>query len=238
MPVWITKEETLKLTEAAIDSIGEVFMIIVDNASVMGTDYLQEMSDHYIRNDSNLGFAKAVNQGIKYLEENHPEITMIAVANNDILVSPNWQEVTKDILQDNKIFSLHFRMDNYDNLFDYGEKLAKSGMERWCTASFFVINTGANGYLYFDERFFNSYDDWDFFFRAREKGHFTSYTDRACYLHKFSHTQQLIPERAENDKKNSEQYKEKHGVYAEDQFIKMYPDQQKIGYWEGFRIKR
>lgn len=237
MPVYIKNDETLLLTEQAIDSLGDVLMVIVDNASDRGQEYLESMSDKYIHNEDNLGYAKAVNQGLKYLQEEHPEITLIAIANNDIRVSPNWQEVTREVLADPKVYSVHFRMIPYEQLLDYGEKVAKSGRERWCTQSFFVVDT-AKGLVFFDEDFFNSYDDWDYQYRVRASGLQTAYTDKACYQHHDSFTQKQIPEREENNKRNAEKFKEKHGEYAEQLFTQMYPDQMKLPYYEQFQMKR
>lgn len=238
MPVYIKNNPTLELTENAIDSLGEVFLVIVDNGSDTGGEYLKEMADKYIRNDSNQGFAAAMNQGLTYLKNEHPELNLICLSNNDIRVSPNWQEEVKTIMEDKKIYSLHPRMIAYNELFDYGDKIATSGMERWCTGSFFIINTEAHDIIFYDEQYFNSYDDWDLLYRVRETGLYTAYTDRFCYQHHHSFTQKQIPEREANDEKNKELFKILHGEYAEDLFTRMYPDQMKIDYWEAFKIKR
>ena len=85
MPVWIINEELRVLTMQAIQSLGKVNLIIIDNGSPLGGGYLRSVADIYIRNKKNLGYAKAVNQGIK-LSKNE----MKAISNNDIRVSPNW----------------------------------------------------------------------------------------------------------------------------------------------------
>lgn len=236
MPVYIKNDETLALTEAAIDSLGDTYLVIIDNASDRGTGYLQNISDCYIRNETNLGFAKAVNQGLKHIDEN-TDIKLVGIFNNDIRVSPNYQEVAKEVLQDPKVYSCHFTMLPYTELFDYEDFTATSGYERWCQGSCFVIDRSKDK-IYYDEEFLNSYDDWDFFYRIRDKGFQTAFTKKACFLHKDSHTQQQIPAREENNQKNAEVYKQKHGMYAEDQFVKMYPDQYKKDYLDTFKIKR
>ena len=236
MPVYILNERTLVLTENAIMSLGkpeDIFLVIVDNASTCGVDYLKDRADDYIQNKENLGYAKAVNQGIRSFIDSPQKL--IAIANNDIRVSPNWREVTRRVLKDPEIYSCHFRMTDYEIPFKYGRRIVKTGMERWCTGSFFVIDI-TDGPFFFDERFFNSYDDWDYSYRVREQGLFTTYTDMACYQHHHSWTQQQIPEREENDKKNAEYFKEKHGNYAEDLFKNMYPDQMEMDYLGGFNL--
>ena len=94
MPCFILNEEILVLTQNAIDSLGDVHLIIIDNASPAGGGLLRDRADLYIRNKSNLGYAIAVNEGIK-LSKNE----FIAIANNDIRVSKNWQEVTQEIIK-------------------------------------------------------------------------------------------------------------------------------------------
>lgn len=228
MPVWITDHETLDLTVDAINSIRNgapnCRMIIIDNASTLGTSVLRDMADIYVRNKENLGYAKAINQGLKLSG------SVVAVANNDIKVSSNWWKVAYDILVNlPDVGSVHFRMIPYNEPFSFGEEYWPEGKERWCSSSFFVVR---NGQLY-DEAFLNSYDDYDYWFRLRQQGYTTSYTNAASYQHKDSHSQQKRPDRAENDQKNLEYYKEKHGEYPDTQFANMYPAQMNLP-WRPF----
>lgn len=235
MPCWIVNDELLKLTEEAIISFGfdqvinlSVNLIIIDNGSTMGGGLLRNYARTYIRNRENLGYAKAVNQGLK-LSKNEFK----AIANNDIRVSPNWQEVVHEVFsKDDKIYSCHFRMTDYDVPFAYGNTIAITGKERWCTSSFFVIKSW-KPQLY-DEHFLNSYDDWDYHLRTRNSGWKQAYTDKACYQHHHSFTQKLIPKRELNDFNNREYFKQKHYGYPEDLFAKEFPDQMNVSYQEGF----
>lgn len=83
----------------------ELKVVVVDNNSDdKASVALSEFSDfvHFIRNDENLGFAKACNQGIKYLEEQVTE--GILITNNDMMLDPNCiQELYKCSLSDTKI---------------------------------------------------------------------------------------------------------------------------------------
>src|SRR3990167_10252690 len=120
VPVWITDEETLALTEAAVASlVPRERLIIVDNASTLGGGKLREMADVYIRNKENLGYAKAVNQGLKLAGE------IVVVSNNDVRVSPNWWEVSQEILKDFLVGTIHFRMIPYDSPFNLGSETHK-----------------------------------------------------------------------------------------------------------------
>ena len=230
MPVYITMPETLMLTQMAIASLGEVDLCIVDNGSIMGGGWLRSVANTYIRNKENLGYAKAVNQGLK-LSKN----ILIAVANNDIRVSSNWQKVAREVFITPQVYSCHFKMTDYDTPFTYGDKIAYTGKERWCTSSFFVINT-EQVLFYYDENFLNSYDDWDYQRTVRLAKFITAYTDKASYQHQHSHTQQLISGREETNKRNSTYFQEKWGDTAENLFAKDFPDQMLINYWEGFNI--
>lgn len=63
-------------------------LILVDNASSDGThEYLRTLKATIISNEKNLGCAKAWNQGIRASGG-----TMVAILNNDIVVTPGWLE--------------------------------------------------------------------------------------------------------------------------------------------------
>ena len=226
MPVYSISDEFVRLTENAIDSLGKCELIIIDNASTVGGGFLREKADIYIRNKENLGYAKAVNQGLKLCGKGE----FVAVANNDIRVSPDWEEISLDISKDQRVGSVHYKMLPYDEPFSTGGITWLSGKERWCTGSFFVMR---NLWL-FDENFLNSYDDWDLHYRMYKEGYKTAYTNRVQYQHLDSFTQQVIPDREERDKKNKEYFFKKHGNYPENLWIEMFPDQMFQSYRKGF----
>ena len=220
IPCWIINEGLVNLTENAVNSIRQAKdtkIIIVDNGSPLAGGLLRELADLYIRNKENLGYAKAVNQGLKMCDKGEP----VVVANNDVRVPPQWQDVALEILKDKKICSVHYRMIAYDQPFNPGNETWATGKERWCTSSFFVVR---NLQLY-DENFFNSYDDWNYWKEFRMKGYTTAYTNKAEYQHMDSYTQQFIPQRGENDARNREYFKKKWGMYPEEDFEKSFPGQ-------------
>lgn len=233
LPVYIITEELLQLTAATIESLGECHLILIDNGSTMGGGFLRSKADVYIRNKENLGYARAVNQGLKLALS-----SMIAIANNDIRVSPNWQEVAREAFEEPRTYSCHFRMTDYDVPFEYGKEIVYTGKERWCTSSFFVLNSqiSVDSLFSYDEHYLNSYDDWDYWFRVRQAKYRTAYSDKACYQHHHSTTQKLLPQREEQNTKNREYFKHKWGEYPEDLFTRLYPEQMKIPYQEGFAI--
>lgn len=217
MPVWCINEQLLNLTDLAIQSLGQCEKLIIDNGSTLGAGQLREWADLYVRNKTNLGYARAVNQGLKLSDPGE----FVCISNNDIRVSENWSSIAKEILKDPSVGSVHFRMIPYTQAFHPGNDIWIGGKERWCTSSFFVVR---NVQLY-DENFLNSYDDWSFWLEMRRKGYKQAYTNKAEYQHLDSFTQQFIPNRNENDFKNREYFKNKHGEYAEILFEKEFPGQ-------------
>ncbi len=213
MPVWAIDDATINITESAVESLKGHKLIIIDNGSTVGGGKLREWADIYIRNKTNLGYARAVNQGLKLtLSET------VAIANNDIRLPPYWDTVANEIILEGA-GSVHFRMIPYDQPFNPGKDTWIGGKERWCTSSFFVVRA----VQLYDEGFLNSYDDWDYWKRFREKGFKQAYTNKAEYQHYDSFTQERRPDRSENDFKNREYFKQKHGDYAEVLFEKEFP---------------
>lgn len=225
LPVWITSPDTLGLTEEACKTLktDNTRLIIVDNGSTLGGGRLRELADLYIRNKENLGYAKAVNQGLCLAGG------IVAVANNDIRVSDGWVEESLKILELDKVGSVHFRMIPYDQPFNKGDRTWITGKERWCSSSMFVM---VNAQLY-DEKFLNSLDDWDYWRRFREAGWKTAYTNKVEYQHLDSHTQQKVVNRNENDQRNLDYYMKKYGEHPEEWVQRMYPEQMNAP-WKPF----
>jgi len=233
MPVYILNEELLRLTEEAIDSLGKINLIVIDNASPVGGGFLRSKASIYIRNEQNLGFARAVNQGLKLTDARY-----IAIANNDIRVGGGWRDAAKEIFKKESVYSCHFRMLNYDDPLKCGDKVFIQGRERWCTSSFFVINTSQLKF-YFDENYgIGGYEDYDYWYTVLMSGMKTAYTTRACYQHRHSSTQNILSqdERSERDKKSIVYFKNKWGEEPENIFKKMYPEQWGEDYYSFFKV--
>ena len=232
IPCYINREELLQLTKQAVPTFGECELIVIDDCSPMGGGYLRSIADIYIRNKENLGYAKSVNRGLKLATGNY-----IAVANNDIRVSPNWQSVAEEVFgKDEQCYSCHFRMTDYEVPFKYGHTTHYTGKERWCHASFFVINP-AKVKVYYDENFFNTYDDWDYWKSVRSMGYKQAYTDKACFQHIHSATIPSMVGHDNRNKENAEFFKDKWGDYAEKLFEKEFPLQVGLPYADGFNIE-
>lgn len=95
MPHFIATKELEQLSRNAIESFRKTsacILISVDDGSPMDTSYLKEISDVYIRNEVNFGFAVTCNKGIRWVMENEKEDCYIVCANNDIEVFDGWED--------------------------------------------------------------------------------------------------------------------------------------------------
>lgn len=101
MPVWNKKEITQECVESIIKNTNYSYcLIVIDNGSEKeAREYLESLKedkrlDDYILicNEENLGYTKAVNQGIKI-----SKAKFILLLNNDTLVTKNWLKEMVDI---------------------------------------------------------------------------------------------------------------------------------------------
>ena len=109
MPVW----DQLEFTKECITSINNntkypIRLIIIDNASKRNTkEYLSSLAGEVnfeiklIRNEENLGFVKAVNQGLK--ESSAP---YICILNNDTIVTEEWLTEMVSVLESDATIGL------------------------------------------------------------------------------------------------------------------------------------
>jgi GT2 family glycosyltransferase len=93
----VVTHNNLVFTRLCLESViantagSDIEIIVVDNASVDMTDaYLERLAGQsarvrYLRNDENLGFAAAVNQGLTAARGD-----VLVVLNNDTVVAPGW----------------------------------------------------------------------------------------------------------------------------------------------------
>lgn len=241
VPFYQINDELFKLSRAMFLSLDEtegddeIEKIVIDNGSPIGGSYLQQEADIYIRNRENLGYCKAVNQGMKLATGE-----LLAIGNSDIRMSSNWLTVAREILEKNpKVGSAHFRMIPYEQPFNPGQNTWITNKERWCHGSLYVIRRKAlpEG-LYFEGYGMGGYDDYDLFHRMRDiNGWQQAYTNTTEFQHQDSSTQIALNirdnDRAERDLKNRELYKERFGEYPDLQFANLFPEQMKLS-WKPF----
>jgi len=156
----------------------------------------------------NSGFAKAVNDGIKYSINNFSN-NYIFLLNNDIELSPDFLEIALNTFKNEPKASIlavkmmnYFNRDVIDDCGDFiksggGSPLARGNGEK-DTGKYdkteFIFGACAGAAIYkkeiftdigfFDESFFAYYEDIDFSFRAQLAGYKTLYQPAAVCYHK------------------------------------------------------
>ena len=229
-------------------------IIFVDNASSDGTkDYLLSLEKKHtfvsvIRNDENLGFAKACNQGIK---ESKGEF--ILLLNNDTVAWTGWLsnlllETKKDdnigiagslllypdstLIQhcgvrigiiDGNVTAYHAnKLRKYDKV---EEALETRDVQAVTAACMLIRRSVIDKIGYFDEAFRNGLEDVDFCFRAGRAG----FRIRYCHKSILFHHESVSTSRNEFDEQNAELLFEKWNDKIE-------PDENenesKIGVWD------
>ena len=90
----MTAKDGKEITQVSIDSIRKYttepyeLIVVNDGSKKETTDYLESLKDIiYIKNETNLGWCKAINQGI---EKSKGEF--VVFSNNDVVVTPNWDK--------------------------------------------------------------------------------------------------------------------------------------------------
>jgi len=242
MPCWLRNKKLCDLTIATFESLKKSKgyktikeIVVIDNGSPMGKEILEKYASVVIRNKKNLGYPTAINQGIKLSDSE-----LIAIANNDIRVSPNWLKIAREVFNKapGDVGSLHYRMIDYDQPIKLGNKTWLQGRERWCNGSFFVIKHSVfeKVGLYDEDYGMGGYDDWDFQHRMRHVCKYkTAFTVEACFQHKHSSTLTTIKDRGKRDQANREKFKTKFGAYAEDIWRVFYSDQMREDYYKFLR---
>jgi GT2 family glycosyltransferase len=212
----------LEYTRRCLDSMRrtdtlDCTYIVIDNASTDGTvEYLAGMPVTVIRNETNRGYAPAVNQGIRAAKTPY-----VLLANNDIVVTTGWLERLLAFLSRGNyaLASPAFRT----GPLDYDLEAHARALTAACAhatrpevdAACVLIRSrvfDAVGVL--DERFtVGGCEDTDFFWRCRRAGFRMAMTGSAFIHHYAMVTQDAVKRRSSFDygKVNSERFREKWG---------------------------
>lgn len=157
IPCWILDDTLLKLTHRCVSSIrdtSDVELVLINNGSKLGKDFLKGEADVYIENPKNLGYVKAINQGFKYSSGAY-----LVAGNNDYFLTDGWDKALIDALDnisDAGIVCPHTR----------GEKPDKPWVETGTPGGWWMIKRSLQRRLGFlDEDFFNVFADYDYLFR-------------------------------------------------------------------------
>lgn len=193
----------------SLENQGYSEVIIVDNGSQDGSaEYIKENHPEFtlIENQENLGFSKAVNQGIKASKTDY-----VFLLNNDVELEENClSNLMKCIQKDDSIFAVATKMVQYHDrskLDDAGDEYTilgwtkKTGEDKSSdlyTSGREIFSACAGAALYrknifdkigyFDENFFAYMEDVDIGYRARIHGYKSVYCPKAVVYHRTSAT--------------------------------------------------
>jgi len=200
--------DLLDRTEQCIDSIlkytQDYRLIIVDNGSQQLTqNYLNQLEKYFkttiIRNKENLGYATALNQGMK--ASDNPYLVWL---NNDTVVTKNWLEYMLDTMKQHESEKCGFVLP--DSSYEVNSWMLQ--LKAALPNTDFELDTILGGFTlvdrqvidetgYWDERFSKGYgcDEIDYWHRAQKKGWTARFCHRALIYHKpFTTYQEKFPE--------------------------------------------
>ena len=192
---WKKYDLTLNCVDSVLKSSYKNFKIIlIDNESQNRfSDEINKSGNiHIIKNEKNVGFARANNQGIKYSIKNGFDYVLLL--NNDTVIKNNLLELlikqsntlNQKIIQPlilnydgTKIWNAGGIINNFFGTFKTYKKgenfknfQRNMDFTDWFTGCCVLIKSEVfKGIGYFDERFFAYYEDVDFSIRLKNKGY-------------------------------------------------------------------
>ncbi|MFQ5513196.1 MAG: glycosyltransferase [Myxococcota bacterium] len=248
IPVW----NRLDLTEQCLKHLFEVRtntsfeLIVVDNGSSDGTtQFLRSLGPRLriIRNERNLGFARACNQGAAVAKAPY-----LLFLNNDTIPLPGWLEPLLAIVEREPTVSVVGSKLLFPDGSIQHAGVAMSRLHRTpyhiyrsVPGSSSIVNrrrdlhavTGACMLVRatafrevggFDEGYVNSFEDVDLCFRLVQRGHHVVYEPQSTLYHLESQT----PTRRDHDRRNIERFLarwpepwwiDEEGIFAEDGYV-------------------
>lgn len=199
IPNYILNQELLELTKNCINSFkkttSDYELILVDDGSLIGSDYLKKEADIYIKHKKNKGFAPSVNDGWKKSKGEY-----IITANNDIEVFGDWfntflkwYNFTEGMgYKVGAIGGLGFRSRIVEGMPIEQFKGWKSGsiggqFKDWMfPGGFYLLKREVLEKIgYLDENFIHGgYEDVDYFYRIQQAGYSLLMVGEVIYWHK------------------------------------------------------
>lgn len=203
---WNGKRFLKECFDSLLDqTVRDYELIMVDNGSTDGS--VEFMKDNYpqvklVLLESNLGFCRAMNAGIKKAKGEY-----ISLFNNDVVVDKDWMGVMGAALKDNPqagicaskilFYKEPQKINSAGDTFDISAEAHNRGFGQADNGRFnkkeFVFSATAAACIYrrtmldeiglFDEDFFNTYEDLDLSFRAHLRGWRCLYVPEASVRH-------------------------------------------------------
>jgi GT2 family glycosyltransferase len=182
-------------------------LIVVDNGSSDGTaDWLESLATHarftlhVIRNHENVGCAKAWNQGIR--EALKLESPLIGILNNDLVFASGWDSELLRFWNSHRssvrAFAPHpvsWPLDEFDSMAQKFMKknAARTRLRMRSEAMFFDADVFREVGLY-DEDFFVSFEDFDYFLRLERAGISAIETGASVIWHQEKSSRKDLPD--------------------------------------------
>ncbi len=229
IPHYIINERIAKLAKGTIKSFRdtcECNIISCDDNSPHDSEFLKDISDVYIRNKINKGFAGNCNVGFKWILDNIKDECDVVCANNDIEVYVNWhKEFIKalDITNARIVGGLGFRFKGFPP--DKHNSLSTGGYYNdWMfPGGFFMIKKSVlEDYGLYDESYkHGGYEDIDLFKRWVKGNEKLVITPQVHYWHEEGATRFSKEEKGKQSKAEIEnrKYFNKKNNYKEGEFI-------------------
>lgn len=205
-------------------------LIIIDNASGDGTvEYLKQLEQEkdnitIIYNSENLGYSKGNNQGLKLVNTEYT-----ALLNNDILLSPGWEEPLLKKLNEPltgmvSSNAIQSRFVKQNKFLRCAKEYAGKAKEKYyetvkCDFSCVMFKTSLiNSIGYLDENYSPAYfEDDDFCVRTILAGFKNYISSQSNIYHKTSTSGKKMPELEQICKRNEKYFFDK---FKNNQFIK------------------
>ncbi len=202
VPVYNQLLHTMQCLESILrlpDKVGEI--IVVDNASTDGTpEYLNSIGVMVVRNATNLGCAKAWNQGVQASKGE-----VVGILTNDIVVTSGWLPALLRFMEEagHGIVSpalregpLDYELDKYAAEYTAACRAAtRPGLLGPCML---IKRDVFDTIGLFDERFiYGGCEDVDFLWRA-QKAEITAAVTGSAFIHHFGMITQNAVKRAES----------------------------------------
>jgi GT2 family glycosyltransferase len=211
MKCQLLDEELLEMTKEAVSTIKPYVdeLILVNQGSVVGVEWLKTTADVYLANDVSKGFPDTVKQGMDVAKGEY-----VVILNNDIKFQGDWVTPLVELLKEPNVGLVHPKMLNWGGKYEKGDNIIynPAPTDGMFFSAFIldpVIYRKIGGW---DTDYdFWGYDDWDYYYRLLTGMYNAVWTDKVCYWHKGGATIAKIG-RDKFSTKNRLLFQEKHGI--------------------------
>lgn len=188
---YILNDELNKMALEAIKSFrdtSDVFIVNVDDCSPFDTSEIKAASDHFIRLETNQGFAKSANAGFRYVLDNFKDCYII-YANNDIMVEGVWFGIFKRLIDEGSdmVGGLGYKNKGFPPDVDSRKMSIGGRFNDWMFPGGFYMTTDRffREIGIYDEGYIHgSIEDIDLFWRAKQANKELMMTAGVKYWHK------------------------------------------------------